>query len=199
MTLSLLSFTGPIIMLQLDNEAGTADPADPYVKYVVELAVSLDADLPFVWCDGEWQLYAHFNLSKPMVPAGNGNDMAAYCDQMDATAPTYPVWWTENEGWYHPWGSNPIDGGLGAPRVVENPNRTPQDVAMAVARFVARGGSFMNYYMYYGGQHFGNGAAAGVLNSYVNVVYWLMVTDAPVLEALNHIQCVRRRLLDPTD
>ena len=46
--------------------------------------------------------------------------------------------------------------------MVENPNRAPKDVAMAVARFVARGGSFMNYYMYYGGQHYGTGAAAGV-------------------------------------
>ena len=36
-----------------------------------------------------------------------------------------------------------------------------EDVAFAVARWVARGGAFMNYYMYFGGQHHEASAAAG--------------------------------------
>lgn len=54
--------------------------------------------------------------------------------------------------------------------MIENPNRSPEDVAASVARWVARGGSLMNYYMYFGGQHFGAAAAAGVLNSYADGV-----------------------------
>ena len=89
------------------------------------------------------------------------NDSDAFFSQ---ASPQYPLFWTENEGWYHPWGSAPIDGGaglraMGAPQtatsIAENPNRAPADVAAAVAGWVARGGSFMNYYMYFGGQHFG--------------------------------------------
>ena len=96
------------------------------------------------------------------------------------------------EGWYHPWGTDPLDDGFGGRRtreaahvlgadvdaaldgngvgMIENPDRTPQDVAYAVARWLARGGSHMNYYMYAGGQHTRNGAAAGVLNSYADGV-----------------------------
>ena len=111
---------------------------------------------------------------------------------MAARSPQYPLLWTENEGWYHPWGSDPIDQGLGQaanertgtnttppthPRTLpptgfgsENPDRSASDVATAVSRWVARGGAMMNYYMYMGGQHFGRGAAAGVLNSYADGV-----------------------------
>ena len=40
---------GPVVMLQLENEDGRADPADPYVQYVAGLAQSLDSGLPFLW------------------------------------------------------------------------------------------------------------------------------------------------------
>ena len=41
----------------------------------------------------------------------------------------------------------PSQSALGS-SAVEDPNRKPEDVAAAVAGWVARGGAFMNYYMY---------------------------------------------------
>jgi hypothetical protein len=107
---------GPIVLLQLENEDGPADPKIPYVAYVAELAESLNASLPFLWCGVSC---AHSGCD-PMrqlpglVPAYNGNDGADWAEQTESQAPRYPLMWTENEGWYHPWGSDPIDdGGVG--------------------------------------------------------------------------------------
>ena len=157
---------GPIIMLQLENENGAANPADPYVQFVAALAGSLDTRLPFLWCEGGWQQLVPFagptaNGTSVFVPAVNGNDGADYADALGRASPQFPLLWTENEGWYHPWGSSPIDGGAGVegagagaatasvvgegsrqPLVqptsnwgtVENPDRSPEDLATAVAR-----------------------------------------------------------------
>ena len=40
------------------------------------------------------------------------------------------------------------------------------DVAYAVAKFVAEGGTLFNYYMYHGGTNFGHTAGAGIATSY---------------------------------
>ena len=151
-------------MLQLENEYGAADLNDPYFKFVADLALSLKAEVPFLWCGGT---VANFQGPEPFLWAFNGDDVADAGDTFGAQTPQYPLLWTENEGWYHPWGTSPIDGGLGA-GFVENPDRSARDVAFAVARWVAHGGAFMNYYMYFGGQHHGNSAAAGVMNSYAD-------------------------------
>jgi hypothetical protein len=51
--------------------------------------------------------------------------------------------WTENwPGWFQKWGE-PV------------PHRPATDVAFAVARWFARGGSFVSYYMAFGGTNFG--------------------------------------------
>ena len=132
-------------MLQLENEYGPANLTDPYFKYVADLATSLDAKLPFLWCEGTTK---HFQGPAPFLFAFNGDDVTDVGDTFAAQTPQYPLLWTENEGWYHPWGSDPIDGGLGAESgFVENPNRRANNVAFAVARWVAHGGAFMNYYM----------------------------------------------------
>ncbi|KAI4312741.1 hypothetical protein MLD38_037538 [Melastoma candidum] len=49
--------------------------------------------------------------------------------------------------WYKNWGS-------------QDPHRTAEDIAFAVARFFQLGGSFHNYYMYHGGTNF-NKTAGG--------------------------------------
>ena len=111
------------------------------------------------------------------MPAINGNDGSVYADAQTIASPEYPLLWTENEGWYHPWGSAPIDGGAGlqepqlqqqahagassgmitsiergqkgattsAETAIETPNRKPEDLATAVARWVARGGAFSEF------------------------------------------------------
>lgn len=51
--------------------------------------------------------------------------------------------WTENwPGWFQKWGE-PV------------PHRPATDVAFGVARWFARGGSFLSYYMAFGGTNFG--------------------------------------------
>jgi hypothetical protein len=172
---------GPIIMLQIENEAGP--PGTDYGKWNAALALKQDAQVPWLWCDGEASSVLNFPKSMPpLIPAFNGNDCAVNVNKADKTNAGYPLLWTENEGWYHPWGSDPIDGGVGAELkatptidganylllsddaggvgasgglasnnrkvgIVENPNRSPEELALVLARWVARGGAHMNYYV----------------------------------------------------
>ena len=152
---------GPIIMLQLENEAGPANPSLPYVQYVTKLASSLNSALPFLWCGVQPPDIPQMKPLPMLVPAYNGNTGAVFADQMDKLAPDYPLMWTENEGWYHPWGSDPIDPGLGDASSLQagsaalppwdaatiHANASPQEMATDIAAWVARGGAFMNYYM----------------------------------------------------
>ncbi|KAI0524497.1 hypothetical protein KFK09_003868 [Dendrobium nobile] len=65
-----------------------------------------------------------------------------YCDAFKPNAYKKPKIWTEDwNGWYASWG-----GRL--------PHRPVEDNAFAVARFFQRGGSYNNYYMFFGGTNF---------------------------------------------
>lgn len=77
-----------------------------------------------------------------------------------------PALWTENEGGFQVWGGSP-----------SNPTsyfwgRTLSDIAFATARWFARGGSHMDYYMVVGGNHMGRWAGAGITAMYA--------VDAPI-------------------
>ena len=65
---------GPIILLQLENEKGQADPGDA-VQWIASPASSLNSSLPFLWCEARRRL--NFQGPTPLVPALNGNDCAA--------------------------------------------------------------------------------------------------------------------------
>ena len=100
---------GPIVLLQLENEDGPANPKIPYVQYVYELADSLGASLPYLWCGVSCdKTKCDAMQQRPLlVPAFNGNDGADWAEQTEAGAPRYLLMWTENEGWYHPVGIRP--------------------------------------------------------------------------------------------
>ena len=67
-------------------------------------------------------------------------------DRHVETRPGQPILWTENwTGWYDLWGY---------PHHV----RSAEDEAYAVARFIAAGGTGINYYMWHGGTNFGREA-----------------------------------------
>ncbi|MCH93011.1 beta-galactosidase 3-like, partial [Trifolium medium] len=69
-----------------------------------------------------------------------------YCDKFTPNRPYKPTMWTEAwSGWFTEFGG-------------PTHKRPVQDLAFAVARFVTRGGSFVNYYMYHGGTNFGRTA-----------------------------------------
>ncbi|XP_031253021.1 beta-galactosidase 9 isoform X2 [Pistacia vera] len=128
---------GPIIMLQIENEYGNMESSygqrgKDYVKWAANMALGLGAGVPWVMCK---QTDAPENI----IDACNGY----YCDGFKPNSNNKPILWTENwDGWYTTWG-----GRL--------PHRPAEDLAFAVARFYQRGGSFMNYYMYFGGTNFG--------------------------------------------
>ncbi|XP_057766259.1 beta-galactosidase 9 isoform X2 [Salvia miltiorrhiza] len=138
---SLFSWQGgPIIMLQIENEYGNIESSygsegKDYMRWAAKMAVGLGAGVPWVMCK---QVDAPDNI----IDTCNGY----YCDGFKPNSNNKPIIWTEEwDGWYTCWGD----------RV---PHRPAQDIAFAVARFYQRGGSFQNYYMYFGGTNFGRSA-----------------------------------------
>ncbi|XP_021834118.1 beta-galactosidase 9 isoform X1 [Prunus avium] len=128
---------GPIIMLQIENEYGNIESSfgqkgKEYVKWAAEMALALGAGVPWVMCK-------QVDAPGSLIDACNGY----YCDGYRPNSYNKPTLWTEDwDGWYASWG-----GRL--------PHRPVEDLAFAVARFYQRGGSFQNYYMYFGGTNFG--------------------------------------------
>ncbi|PSS35673.1 Beta-galactosidase [Actinidia chinensis var. chinensis] len=128
---------GPIILLQIENEYGDVEGSygekgKEYVKWAAKMATGLGAGVPWVMCK-------QVDAPEYILDACNGY----YCDGFRPNSYKKPVLWTENwDGWYTQWG-----GRL--------PHRPVEDLAFAVARFFQRGGSFQNYYMFFGGTNFG--------------------------------------------
>ena len=100
--------------------------------------------------------YIELTLTCEQQGEGNGTPPPAevintcngyYCDDWiakhAADFPAQPHMWTENwPGWFQTWGE-------------ARPHRPSVDVAFSVARWVAKGGTYMNYYMAFGGTTFG--------------------------------------------
>ncbi|KAK8506257.1 hypothetical protein V6N13_100309 [Hibiscus sabdariffa] len=128
---------GPIILLQIENEYGNMEGSygqkgKEYVKWAANMALGLGAGVPWVMCK-------QTDAPGDIIDTCNNY----YCDGYKPNSPNKPTIWTEDwDGWYTTWG-----GRL--------PHRPVEDLAFAVARFFQRGGSLMNYYMYFGGTNFG--------------------------------------------
>ncbi|XP_020534473.1 beta-galactosidase 9 isoform X3 [Jatropha curcas] len=137
----LLSWQGgPVIMMQIENEYGNIEHSigpggKEYVKWAAKMALGLGAGVPWVMC-------RQTDAPENIIDACN----EYYCDGYKPNSPKKPIIWTEDwDGWYASWGGN-------------LPHRPVEDLAFAVARFFERGGSFQNYYMYFGGTNFGRTA-----------------------------------------
>nr|XP_027105178.1 beta-galactosidase 6-like [Coffea arabica] len=136
---------GPIILAQVENEYGNVEDAygvggKLYVKWAAETAVSLNTTVPWVMC-------AQKDAPDPIINTCNG----FYCDGFTPNSPSKPAMWTENyPGWFLAFGY-PI------------PYRPVEDIAFAVARFFEKGGTFQNYYMYFGGTNFGRTAGGPLI------------------------------------
>ncbi|XP_047322408.1 beta-galactosidase 3-like [Impatiens glandulifera] len=128
---------GPIILSQIENEYGALSKAlgeagKDYMNWAAEMAVDLDIGVPWVMCKQD-------DAPDPIINTCNG----FYCDTFIPNKPYKPTMWTEAwTGWFTEFGG----------AIYERP---VQDLAFAVARFVLKGGSFVNYYMYHGGTNFG--------------------------------------------
>uniref|UniRef100_A0A2P2LAR4 beta-galactosidase n=1 Tax=Rhizophora mucronata TaxID=61149 RepID=A0A2P2LAR4_RHIMU len=131
---------GPIILSQIENEYGALSKllgaaGYNYMTWAANLAVQMGTGVPWVMCKEE-------DAPDPVINTCNG----FYCDSFVPNKPYKPTIWTEAwSGWFTEFGG-PIE------------QRPVQDLAFAVARFIQKGGSFVNYYVYHGGTNFGRSA-----------------------------------------
>lgn len=141
---------GPIILSQIENEYGMVQKAfgekgKAYLQWTAKLAVELDTGVPWVMCKQD-------DAPDPVINACNGRR----CGETFAgpNSPNKPAIWTEN--WttsYEVYGKEP--------RL-----RSAEDIAFHVVLFIAKKGSYVNYYMYHGGTNFGRTGSEYVLTSY---------------------------------
>ncbi|XP_066325210.1 beta-galactosidase 4 [Miscanthus floridulus] len=131
---------GPIIMAQVENEFGPMESvvgsgAKPYAHWAAQMAVGTNTGVPWVMCKQD-------DAPDPVINTCNG----FYCDYFTPNKKYKPTMWTEAwTGWFTKFG-----GAV--------PHRPVEDLAFAVVRFIQKGGSFVNYYMYHGGTNFGRTA-----------------------------------------
>ncbi|KAJ6395807.1 hypothetical protein OIU77_020962 [Salix suchowensis] len=128
---------GPIILSQIENEYEPegkvfGSPGHAYMTWAAQMAVSMDTGVPWVMCKES-------DAPDPVINTCNG----FYCDYFSPNKPYKPTMWTEAwTGWFTDFGG-------------PNHQRPVEDLAFAVARFIQKGGSLVNYYMYHGGTNFG--------------------------------------------
>ncbi|RZC05494.1 Beta-galactosidase 3 [Glycine soja] len=129
---------GPIILSLIENEYGPESRGAggrAYVNWAARMAVGLGTGVPWVMCKEN-------DAPDPVINSCNG----FYCDDFSPNKPYKPSIWTETwSGWFTEFGG-PIH------------QRPVEDLSFAVARFIQKGGSYVNYYMYHGGTNFGRSA-----------------------------------------
>lgn len=129
---------GPIILSQIENEYGPLElnaRDRSYANWAAKMAVGLKTGVPWVMCKQD-------DAPDPVINTCNG----FYCDYFSPNKNYKPTMWTENwTGWFTVFGG-------------PTPTRPVEDLAFSVARFIQKGGSFVNYYMYHGGTNFGHTA-----------------------------------------
>ncbi|XP_075663025.1 beta-galactosidase 6-like [Castanea sativa] len=141
---------GPIILSQIENEyqnieAAFHEKGPPYVRWATKMAVGLKTGVPWVMCK-------QTDALDPVINTCNG----LTCGEtfQGPNSPNKPSLWTEN------WTSNyQVYGTKPYPRSAEN-------IAFHVALFIARNGSYVNYYMYHGGTNFGRTSSAYIITAY---------------------------------
>ncbi|CAK9140088.1 unnamed protein product [Ilex paraguariensis] len=131
---------GPIILSQIENEYGPESKAYgaagyAYMTWAAKMAAELHTGVPWVMCKED-------DAPDPVINTCNG----FYCDYFSPNKPYKPTIWTEAwSGWFADFGG-PVH------------QRPVEDLAFAIARFIQKGGSLVNYYMYHGGTNFGRTA-----------------------------------------
>ncbi|KAL3511690.1 hypothetical protein ACH5RR_024407 [Cinchona calisaya] len=127
---------GPIILSQIENEYGPMEyelgaSGQAYTEWAAKMAVDLGTGVPWIMCKQD-------NVPDPIINTCNG----FYCDYFSPNKEYKPKMWTEAwTGWFTEFG-----GAV--------PYRPAEDLAFSVAKFIQKGGSFINYYMYHGGTNF---------------------------------------------
>jgi hypothetical protein len=139
-----LTKNGPIILLQIENEFGNVQNyyqgGQDYIDWAVNSALAITNDIPWFVCQQD-------NV-KHVINGCNG----FYCDDWISKRPfkDQPAFWVENwTGWYQKWGESA-------------PTRPAADLVFATAKFIAKGGTYVGYYMWHGGTNFGRSSGSGI-------------------------------------
>ncbi|KAF2292103.1 hypothetical protein GH714_011094 [Hevea brasiliensis] len=135
---------------KIENEYGNIESAfggkgTSYVRWAANMAVDLQTGGPWIMCKQN-------DAPDPVINTCNGMK----CGETfgGPNSPTKPSLWTENwTSFYQVYGGEPYI-------------RSAQDIAFHVALFIAKNGSYVNYYMYHGGTNFGRTASAYVITGY---------------------------------
>lgn len=140
---------GPIIITQIENEYGNVEAAFPggssYVKWAGSMAVGLNTGVPWVMCKQP-------DAPDPVINTCNG--MSCGDTFVGPNSNEKPKMWTEAwTAWFQVFGGS-------------KPRRLVENIAYAVARFFAKNGTFVNYYMYHGGTNFGRSGGPFITTSY---------------------------------
>ncbi|XLR40120.1 hypothetical protein S83_024780 [Arachis hypogaea] len=141
---------GPIILSQIENEYGNVEKAyheqgTSYIRWAAQMAVGLNTGVPWVMCKQD-------DAPDPMINACNG--MKCGTTFKGPNSPNKPSIWTENwTSFYQAFGEKPY-------------LRSAEDIAYNVALFIAKKGSYVNYYMYHGGTNFDRTASAYIITAY---------------------------------
>ena len=135
---------GPIVLAQIENEYGNIaknySDSTSYMRFLYEKVRLALPEIPLFICDWE-----RFEWGQPASLLYGINSFHAERELQSHWQhfPTQPGFWVENwTGWYHTFGH------------VKRWRSIP-DLASAVARFIVKGGSAANYYMWHGGTNFG--------------------------------------------
>ncbi|KAJ1822251.1 Beta-galactosidase-1-like protein [Coemansia sp. RSA 2599] len=143
---------GPIIAMQIENEYGDhqwwfGKDGERYADWCGETAASFNVSVPWIMC-------RQYHRVEGVIPTQND----FYCDQYLAKFhreyPDFPDMWTEMwPAWFQRWGE-------------AAPHRPIEDIAYAVAKWYAHGGTYVAYYMYHGGTNFGRTSGPFIQTSY---------------------------------
>jgi hypothetical protein len=130
---------GPIILVQVENEYDLVrkrygKDGPKYLEWCEREARRAGWEVPQVMCLG---------ASRRAIATLNGFDVAKNVGKLRRRRPRQPALWTEHwPGWYDTWGS-------------PHHRRKAEAIAFEAIRFVAEGGSGINFYMWHGGTNFG--------------------------------------------
>ncbi|KAG2694294.1 hypothetical protein I3843_08G131000 [Carya illinoinensis] len=165
---------GPIILSQIENEYGAQSKllgaaGHNYMTWAANMALELGTGVPWVMCKEE-------DAPDPVINTCNG----FYCDAFSPNKPYKPTMWTEAwSGWFSEFGG-PLH------------QRPVQDLAFAVARFIQKGGSLVNYYMYHGGTNFGRTAGGPFITTSYDydapIDEYALVSADPIVTSLGSFQ-----------
>lgn len=149
---------GPIMLGQIENELHSSDT--DYIKFCGDLAVKTGVPIAWGMCNG--------NSADNTINTCNGGDCTNFIEQHGQNHRVLidqPALWTENwMGWFASWGGSSPAGDW------PSFDSTQQSAAKSygILRWVARGGSHVNFYNWAGGNHFARFSGSSMVNNY----YW---------------------------